>query len=140
MTLVYIGVFITALAFALVAIFSARLLLHTSTVISKLGETVDDIEKKLDKTVMEIENVISETEKTATDVETKLHAVNGLFVSILGVGQQTEIVSSKLQKRTKRYNKDGFLIGTKPFVSAIQISEFGLGLVKSWRNGQKASS
>jgi len=140
MTLVYVGVFIMSLAFALVAIFIAKFLLRTSSIIGTLGQTVTAVEMKLDKTIVELEGLIVETENTATDVETKLLATDGLFLAVKNIGDTSAIVNDDLHSRTKRYANDPSLPGTKPFVRAIQIGEFGFGLLRSWKRGQKASS
>ena len=140
MTLVYVGIFIMSLAFALVSFFIAKLLKRTSAIITTLGPTVSAVEMKLDKTVIELEGLIMATENTAADVETKLIATNGLFLAVKNIGDTSEIISSDLHLRTERYAEDQSLPGTKPFVRAIQVGEFGFGLFRSWKRGQNASS
>lgn len=140
MTLVYIGVFMMSIAFAIVSIFLAKLLLKTSSVVGALGQTVDQVEKKLDQSIIELESVITETKMTATDVQDKLQATSGLFLAMEDLGQSTENVSSVIEKKTEQYNKDGLTTGTNPFVRAIQMGEFGFGLLKSWNKGKKVSS
>lgn len=137
--LVYIGVFMMSLAFALVSIFVAKFLLRTSSIIGTLGQTVDNIEMKLDQTVIELEGLIAETENTVIDAETKLLATDGLFAAVENIGNATAIVSSDLHLRTKQHAKDQSLPGTMPFVRAIQVGEFGFGLLNSWKRGKKSS-
>lgn len=140
MTFIYVAVFIISLAFALISVFVAKLLLRISRIISTLGQTMNDVEIQVDKTIHELETIIGATETTATDVEAKLLAINGLFSVVKDLGDTTAIVSDDFHTRTKRYTKDGLLSGTKPFIRAIQLGEFGFGLVRSWRKGQNASS
>lgn len=140
MSLVYVGVFIMSLAFALVSIFLAKLLLKASRTISIAGTTLDRVEKKLDSSIIEIESILTETANTATDVQSKLNATNGLFLAVDDIGQSTESVSSVLEEQTEKYNETGLLSGTKPFIYAIQIGEFGFGLLNSWKKGSKVSS
>lgn len=138
MSLVYIGVFIMAIAFAIVAIFIAKILLSTSKVIATLGNTLGSVEEKLDKSIAEVEAMTLEANQTYADVEAKLQATEGLFLAIENVGETTAIISNDLQQRTKRYQQDESLPGTMPFVRAIQFGEFGFSLFESWKRGQNA--
>ena len=56
--------------------------MRVSGLITTLGQTVDNVEHELDKTVSDLEQFIAETEKTAMDVEEKLLATDGLFLSL----------------------------------------------------------
>lgn len=138
MTLVYIGVFLMALGFALVSIYIAKILLKTSQTLTTIGSTADEVESKMDKTISEIEAVIVEVEQTAIDVEKKVVATNGVFLAIKDIGDATSVMTSQLEARTALYDRKGLLAGTQPFVSAIQFTEFGLGLVRSWHRGKSA--
>ena len=138
MSLAHVGVFIIALAFALVSIYIAKLLLKTSVIIRTMGATVHAVETKMDKTISEIETTIAEMEQTACDVETKLSGTTGLFLAVKDVGNTTEIVSDMLHTRTAQYANDDSLTGSRPFIRVIQFTEFGLGLVRSWKKGKSA--
>lgn len=137
--LVNIGVFLIAIAFLLVAIYVAKLLLRTSTVISTLGSTASDVEIKLDKMITEMEATIEEMNVTTTDINSKLASTNGLFMAIQDVGDTTAIISGEFESRTKQYVDDNSLVGTKPFIRGIQVGEFGLGLIRTWKKGKHAS-
>lgn len=140
MSLVYVSIFIVSIAFAIVAIYLAKLLLKMSHVVTKLGHTTNQVETKLDKTIFELEEIISETELTAVDVQTKIQATNGLFLAIENLGETSKNVSDVVELKTQKYNEEGLQRGVKPFVRTIQFSEFGFGLLKSWNKGKKASS
>ncbi|NYF25446.1 DUF948 domain-containing protein [Sporosarcina sp. JAI121] len=140
MTFVHIGVFIMAVAFAIVAVFIAKLLLRISGVIGTIGQTVSNMESKLDKTVIELEQTITETNVTATDIEEKSLALNSIFYTVKHVGDSTSLISNGVAARTKRYSEDSSMPGTKPFVRIIQFSEFASGLFNSWKRGKSASS
>lgn len=140
MTFVHIGVFIMAVAFAIVAVFIAKLLLRVSSIIGTAGQTVSNMESKLDKTAIELERTITETNATATDIEEKSLALNSVFYTVKHVGDSTSLVSEELAVRTERYAQNTSLPGTKPFVRIIQLSEFASGLFNSWKRGKSASS
>ena len=139
MSFISIATFIVALAFALVSIYIAKILLRVSTLLKTLGQTADDVEHQLDKTVHEVGRLIGEVETTAIDVENKLIATEGLFSSLTNVGDATSIISSELHSKVKSYGSDPTLPGTKQFVRAIQWSEYANILLKSWQRGKKAS-
>ncbi|WP_172369096.1 DUF948 domain-containing protein [Sporosarcina jiandibaonis] len=137
--LVNIGVFLIAIAFLLVAIYVAKLLLRTSAIISTLGSTVSDVEGKLDKMITEMEATIVEMNSTAIDVEHKLASTNGLFMAIKDIGDTTSTVSGVSESWTDQYVTDESLAGTRPFIRAIQFGEFSFELVRSWKKGKQAS-
>lgn len=139
MSFISIAIFIVALAFALVSIYIAKILLRVSTLFKTLGQTADDVEHQLDKTVHEVGRLIGEAETTAKDVENKLIATEGLFSSLTNVGDATSIISSELHNKVKSYGSDSTLPGTQHFVRAIQWSEYANVLLKSWQRGKKAS-
>lgn len=138
MTFVHIGVFIMAIAFALVSIFFAKLLLRVSGVIGTVGQTVSELETKVDKTIIELEQTISETNATATDIEEKALALNSVFYTAKHVGDSTSLLSEELAIRTERYAQNPSLPGTRPFVRVIQFTEFASSLFNSWKRGKRA--
>lgn len=139
MSFISIATFIVALAFALVSIYIAKILLRVSKLLKTLGQAADDVEHQLDKTVHEVGGLIVMAEATASDVEKKLVATEGLFSSLTNIGDATSIVSNELHNQTKIYGRDPSLPGTKNFVRAIQWSEYADVLLKSWQRGKKAS-
>ena len=138
MAFIHISVFIVAIAFALVSVYFAKLLLRVSGIIGTVGKTVSAFETKLDKTVIELERTIAEANATATDIEEKSLALNSVFYTVKHVGDSTSLLSEVLEVRTERYAQDLSLPGTKPFVRAIQFSEFASGLLASWQRGKRA--
>ncbi|MHA6260833.1 DUF948 domain-containing protein [Sporosarcina sp. CAU 1771] len=134
-----IAVFLVAVAFAITSIYMITILIRITSLFSTLGNTISATEGKLDQMVIEVENLVVETEQTASDVKEKLQATDGLFASIQNVGQATSIASGKLLSVTKTYSKSESAGGLKPFVRAIQFSEFTSTLFDSWMKGKKYS-
>ena len=139
MTFISMATFIVALAFAFVSIYIAKILLRVSTFLKTLGQTMDKVEQQMDKTVHEVEQLIVEAETSATDVENKLIATDGLFQSINNVGEATSIIGKDLYDRTEKYGNDSTLPGTAKFVRAIQWAEYADILFKSWQRGKNAT-
>ncbi len=140
MTFVYVGVFIVSVAFALVAIYIAKILSRISTMMGTLRETMQEVVTSVDHTIVELENTMKAADVTATDVETKLAAVNGLFLTVRDLGETTALVGETVHSRTKQFADEKSMAGTMPFIRVIQLSEFGHGLFHSWKRGQRASS
>ncbi len=137
MAFIHISVFIVAIAFALVSVYFAKLLLRVSGIIGTVGKTISTFETKLDKTVIELERTIAETNATATDIEKKSLALNGIFYTAKHIGDSTSLLSEELAGLTERYAQDVSLPGTKPFVRVIQFSEFASSLLTSWQRGKR---
>lgn len=129
-----------AIAFALISIFIAKILLRISGVIGTIGQSVSLVESKLDRTIHELEQTIVDTTVTASDIEEKSLALNSVFQTVKNIGDTSSLVSESVVKRTTRYKADQSMPGTKPFVRIIQVSEFAFGLLNSWGEGKKSST
>lgn len=138
MAFIHISVFIVAIAFALVSVYFAKLLLRVSGIIGTVGKTISEFETKLDKTVIELERTIAETNAMATDIEEKSLALNSVFYTVKHVGDSASLLSEELALRTECYAQNSTLPGTKPFVRVIQFSEFASSLLTSWQRGKRA--
>ncbi|AOV07670.1 DUF948 domain-containing protein [Sporosarcina ureilytica] len=137
MPFISIATFIVTIGFALVCIYIAILLLRVAGLLKSVGQTIDEVERQLDCTVLEAEQLILGIERTATDVEEKLQATTGVFTSVQDVGIATSIMSEELKSRTKNYKQDKELLGTKPFIRSIQWGEYASILFKAWHRGKK---
>lgn len=139
MSFTSIAIFIVTLAFAIISIYIAKLLLRVSRLIQTLGQTVDRVEGQMDSAVEEIGSLIEEVEVTATDVENKLIASDGLFLTIQNIGDAASIISTDLHDKVMQYRKAETLPGTQKFIRIIQWGEFANKLFTSWKIGQKTS-
>ena len=137
--LVNISVFLIAIAFLIVAITISKALMKTSAAITTLGTTVSNVESKLDTLITEFEATLVEVNVTVTDVDHKLTSTDGLFLAIKDVGVTTSILSGEFESQTKRFADDNSSPGAKPFIRAIQIGEFTLGLLRTWKKGKRVS-
>ncbi len=139
MSFISIAIFIISISFALLAIYIAKMLLRVSGLFQTLGKTFADIEKKLDQSIHKVGELLNQSEKTTMDVEEKLKATEGLFLSLKNVGDATQIMSNNMREHSSRYKRRGTLVGTKNFVQAIQYGEYASVLFKSWQQGKNAS-
>lgn len=137
---VQIGVFIMAVAFALISIFIAKILLRISGVIGTIGQSASTVESKIDKTISELEQTIVGTAVTASDIEEKSLALTSVFQTVKNIGDTSALVSESVVERTARYDADQSMPGAKPFVRIIQVSEFASSLLNSWGKGKKVGT
>ena len=137
--LVNISIFLIAITLLIIAIAVSKALIKTSAVITTLGKTVSTVESELDSLMTEFEKTLVEVNETATDVEHKLASTNGLFMAIQDIGVTTSMISGEFESRTQQFADEKSLPGVKPFIHAIQIGEFTLGLFRTWKKGKGLS-
>ncbi|WP_153733362.1 DUF948 domain-containing protein [Sporosarcina obsidiansis] len=135
----YLGVLFIAISFLIVAIYLSLLLTKSSNLLFTVTHTVKRVEENLDQSLERLHGTLDETEQLATDVKMKLDATTPMFSSIENVGRSSQYLSEEVTKRTKQFEEDGSLPGTKPFVQAIQYSEFGSTLLRSWKRGKESA-
>lgn len=135
--LMHIGVFLMAVSFAIFAILLSKLLRQISSTIGSAGKSFDQMESKLDATVNSLENTIESTEITLIDMETKLNAIDSVFVSAGKVGDSARLATDELEELTSDYANQKELPGAMPFIRIIQSAEFVSGLFGSWKDGKR---
>lgn len=139
MPFISIATFIVALAFLLTCIYIAKLILNISGLLSTVSETVIRVERQLDSTILETEQLIAEVEQTAIDVEEKLQATSGVFHSVESVGEATSNVGQLVKEQAKLFDQNQSLPGITPFIRSIQWGEYASVLFKSWKRGKSVA-
>lgn len=139
MTLVHIGVFLIAVAFAVFAIYLCILLTRVSGLLLTVGKTASRMEEKVDVSIHELELTLVEARTSATDVQTKLNALTSVAETAKNVGDTANTAADGVHEWVESYAKQPDLPGTKPFVSTIQIGEFALGLFSTWKRAEKVT-
>lgn len=139
MPLISIATLIVAIGFAFVCIYIAILILQVAGLLTTVGQTIDEVERQLDQTIIETEQLIGAAESTAIDVEEKLQATSGVFDSLESAGEASAIMSQAVKEKAKHFTKEENLIGTTPFIRAIQWGEYSSVLFESWARGKRAA-
>ncbi|SFE40144.1 Uncharacterized protein YoxC, contains an MCP-like domain [Lentibacillus persicus] len=86
MDFVYIGIFMCALAFALVAVYASLVLKRTATMVETLGKTLSEVEQRLHYITPELRKTINETGKTLDELQDKMDAVDSMVMTLENVG------------------------------------------------------
>lgn len=140
MELVYVGVFLCALAFAIVCLFMAKVLMRVTTTLKSLGNTLGEVETKMQYITSELENTIKESDKTMDEFEHKLKATDGLFDTLENVGSSISNLNDVVHGQTKHLASDRALKKAEPIAHSVQWSEVSFRLFKKWRKGQRKES
>ncbi|MCM3710986.1 DUF948 domain-containing protein [Sporosarcina luteola] len=139
MMLVQIGVFLIAISFAIFAIALSKLLLRASSGVKAIRTATGEMESKLDGTLQALEGTLDETNRTISDMDGKLNALNSVFLSVEKFGGAANIVGEELNELTKTYVEKADMSGVKPFIRTIQSAEFAKKLLESWKRGRSLS-
>lgn len=135
--LVHIGVFLIAISFAIVSIYIAIMLLKTSRILSTAGRSVSLMEARVDQMIGEMEDTLYVAGNTVNDLDVKLDSMTSAFYVVRDLADTSETLTEGISGVTQSYEQDDTLKGTGPFVRIIQFSEFAVGLVKSWKQGER---
>lgn len=137
MDFVYIGVFLCAIAFAIVCLYMAKVLLRVSSTLTSLGNTLGEVETKMRYITSELENTIKETDKTMDDVEHKLRATDSLFDTLENVGSSITNFNEVVHHQSKKIADNRELRKVEPVAHSIQWSEVAFRLLQKWKNNQR---
>lgn len=134
MEFVYVGVFLCALGFAIIAIFLAKVLKRTTNTLNTLGNTLGEVETKLQYITSEMQFTIKETDKLIDDVEDKLKATDSLFDTFESAGNAVNKWNRALQKQTKKLSSNRSSRVIAPAAQSIQWGGAAKHLYKKWKN------
>lgn len=137
--LIGMGVLLIAIAFAVFAIYTAKLLHRLAQSIESIGNTANQMEGQVTNAAEAVEKTLEEADWTIRDIDVKLQAMDSVFETVEEVGETAYLTSSGLNEATGVYTKSETMPGTKPFVRVVQFSELTLGMVDSWKRGKQAS-
>ncbi|WP_010529088.1 DUF948 domain-containing protein [Lentibacillus jeotgali] len=101
MDLVYIGLLIIALAFALVVTYASLALKRAADTMESLSETLNEVEQKLHDITPELRKTVEETGKTVDDLRGKINAVDDLFAGLENMGISINEGSRFVNKQAK---------------------------------------
>lgn len=137
MELLYIGVFLCAVAFAIVCFLMAKVLLHVSGTLKSLGNTLGEVETKMQYITAELENTIKESGKTIDEFEHKLKVTDGLFDTLENVGSTVTNLNQVVDGQTRNLASDRALRNAEPVAHSLQWSEVGFRLFKKLKKGYR---
>lgn len=96
MTFTGIGVLLIGIAFLILAIFIARVLNRTASIMEGVGRTVGSLPGQLDEVLNETGQLIQNSNETLADVNEKLGTLTPLFHIVGDVGESTRKFTSSV--------------------------------------------
>lgn len=96
MSLTGIGVLLIGIAFLILSIYIARVLISTATIIKGVGRTVEQLPEQLDDILNETGQMLQNTNATLADVNEKLGTLTPLFYIAEDVGETTIKLTSSI--------------------------------------------
>ncbi|GGJ98580.1 DUF948 domain containing protein [Lentibacillus kapialis] len=101
MDLVYIGVLIIALAFALVVTYASLVLKRAADTMTSLSQTLNEVEQKLHYITPELRETVEKTGYTVDDLQDKINAVDDWFGTLENLGISINEGSRFVNKQAK---------------------------------------
>lgn len=139
MPLISIATLIITVGFAFVCMYIANLIIQVTGLLKTFGQTFNEVERQINQTITETEQLIETVEQTTMDVEGKLQATSGMFISVENIGEASAIMSETVKEKVKAFTSEESLQATKPFIRTIQWSEYSSVLFASWARGKKVA-
>ncbi|QKY70986.1 DUF948 domain-containing protein [Lentibacillus sp. CBA3610] len=101
MDLVYIGVLMCALAFALVVVYASLVLKRAANTMESLSETLGEVEQKMQQITPELRKTMDETGKTIDDLQDKMAAADSLIMTLENLGTSINEGSRFLDRQSE---------------------------------------
>ncbi|MFC4559632.1 DUF948 domain-containing protein [Virgibacillus kekensis] len=134
MELVYVGVLLCALAFALVVIYASLVLNRVASTMQTLGTTLNDMEKKMQQLTPELQNTVKETKKIVDDFEDKISATDGFFDALHNIGISVNSSNRILNQQAKKLPEYTSKQSLDRLSEGIKWGDAGYQLYKKWKN------
>lgn len=140
MGMIYLGILLCSIAFAIAVIYISFVLKRLSNTIGSMGKTLGEVEKELQYITPQLKQTIREADKAVDDMAEKVKATDGLFDSIGDVGVSIDSLNQAYDNSIKKLSPEQFEKKTKPFVEGIKWSEAALFLYSKWKKEKPAEA
>ncbi|WP_052360758.1 DUF948 domain-containing protein [Oceanobacillus manasiensis] len=135
----YLAILLLALAFALVSIYIAIVLKRLADNIKTMGNTLGEFEKELQYITPPLKETIRETGNTIDDIQEKLDATNSVFDTVDHVGTSVNTTNEFIQSNYSELSDEEMQEKTKPFQEAIRWSEAALKVFNMFKQTKKSN-
>lgn len=136
MDLVYIGIFIMALSFALIVAFIVKTLISVNKTMKSMDGTVDNLVTQMNGITKESEHLINKSNYLAEDLNHKIDSTNALFESLQNVGDSVNNLNHGLNKAS-----DNFTYHTNKhndsIIKAVRWGEAITNMYAKWKQPDK---
>ncbi|MFC3040885.1 DUF948 domain-containing protein [Virgibacillus xinjiangensis] len=132
MGVVYLGILLCAIAFAIAVVYICLVLKRTSDVLNSLGKTFGKVEKELTHITPQVKETIRGTDKIVDDLGTKLKSTDSLFDSLEELGLSAQSFNLAYQQKRATMSDPELQEEIRPFVEGIKWAEAGSQLYSKW--------
>lgn len=94
----YISALVAAIAFAVLIIFLVKTLKTATTMMERVGNTMEQVEQQVQGITRESEAMLNRSNTIMEDVQTKTESINGFVGSLQNVGESVDNVNHSFRR------------------------------------------
>lgn len=136
MDVVYLGILLVSIAFAIVAVYICLVLRRVADTLYSLGHSLGEVEEKLQHITPQLEESVKETGRTVDDISDKMHATDSFFESLDHVGSSANAFNDYYQSKTEKLSDVKLQKKMTPFIEGMKWSEAAMRLYSKWKKQQ----
>lgn len=133
MGIIYLGILLCSIAFAIVAIYLSIVLKRVANTVTSLGTSLGELEKELENITPQITETLQESNKLIDDISEKVRATDSVFDSADNVGISINTLNEAYKDKSKSLSDVELEQKMKPFVEGITWSEALVQLIGKWK-------
>ncbi|WP_067730360.1 DUF948 domain-containing protein [Oceanobacillus damuensis] len=138
MEIIYVGILLCSIAFAIVVIYLSLVLNRVTKTVKSLGTSMGELEKELEYITPQLTQTVRESDKLVDDISEKIRATDSLFDSVEEMGTAVNSLNEVYSKKTKALTNVELEQKMKPFVGGITWSEAAVQLYTKWKTTKRA--
>ncbi|MFC4025598.1 DUF948 domain-containing protein [Oceanobacillus longus] len=139
MDIIYVGVLLCSIAFAIVVIYISLVLKRLADTMKSLGTSVGELEKELNYITPQLTQTVRETDKLVDDIGEKIRATDSLFDSVEEIGVTVNSLNEVYSQKSKGLSDVELEKKMKPFVGGITWSEAAVQIYSKWKATKRTS-
>jgi len=132
MDILYIGIFLISIAFAIVVVYLSTVLNSLSKTMRSLGTSLGEFEKELEYITPQLTTTLRESERLIDDISEKVRATDSVFDSVENVGVSINSLNEVYKEKSKQLSEKELEQKLKPFIDALTWSEAAAQLFSKW--------
>ncbi|MFC2949237.1 DUF948 domain-containing protein [Virgibacillus sediminis] len=132
MGVVYLGILLCSIAFAIAVAYICLVLKRTADVLDSLGRTFGKVEKEIAHITPQLKETLRGTDKIVDDMGVKMKSTDSLFDSLEELGLSAQSFSHAYQQQRAGMSEAEFKAEVWPFVEGIKWAEAGSHLYSKW--------
>ncbi|WP_249872593.1 DUF948 domain-containing protein [Oceanobacillus saliphilus] len=133
MDIIYVGILLCSIAFAIVVIYICLVLNRMTKTMKSLGTTMGEMEKELEYITPQLTQSVREADKLVDDISEKMRATDSLFDSFEDVGTTINSLNEVYKKQNQAITDMELEQKMKPFVGGITWSEAAVQIYSKWK-------